>query len=123
VIVQGQTDILQCVSEEQTNVVCESGLVLTRTAHGYVCEPNIKPGFPAPAGDCGSGQVLVVEGGRKICLGVENNAHLCGPGHEAVVDISGEVVCRALTAPPVGKSIILLMFQCFQLLMKSKRLA
>ncbi|XP_048778602.1 fibropellin-1-like isoform X3 [Ostrea edulis] len=104
VIVQGHTNILECVSEEQTNLVCEFGLVLTRTVHGYLCEQHTKTGSPVPISDCGPGQALVVEGDRKMCVGVENNVHLCGPGHEAVLGISGEVICRASPTPPTESS-------------------
>lgn len=96
VVVQGKTSIIECVSEEQTNLICEYGLVLTRTAHGYVCNHDAHTEIPNHSSVCGPGEVLKVDRGNSRCVSVEDNVELCGPGYEVVTASSGEVVCRAI---------------------------
>ncbi|XP_061170081.1 neurogenic locus notch homolog protein 1-like [Saccostrea echinata] len=96
VVVQGQTGIIECVSEEQTNLICDFGLVLTRGVLGYACNHGGHASIPNQENECGPGEVIRVDGGSSRCVNVEDNVQLCGPGHEVVIGLSGEVVCKNL---------------------------
>lgn len=97
VVVQGPTDIIECVSEDQTNLVCEHGKLLTRTSLGYTCDQGTTEFTTNPRIECDQGQVFIVDEDGARCVTVEEESHLCGPGHQAIQTTAGEVVCRKLS--------------------------
>lgn len=123
VVVQGPTDIIECVSEEQTNMVCEHGKVLTRTSLGYTCDQDNSDLTTNPRIKCDRGQVLLVDEDGARCVTVEEESHLCGPDHQAIQTRTGEVVCRKVSPLPAGLSHPLFLSYYFYILSFSPHLA
>ena len=103
VVVQAQTNILDCVSEEQTNLVCRFGWFLTRTAQGYTCSHgNDLVSSPAPSRSCDHGEVSVADEYGVRCVNVLKNSHLCALGHQPIMTATREIICKAVLPPSEG---------------------
>lgn len=103
VVVQAQTNILECVSEEQTNLICKFGWFLTRTTQGYTCSHgNGLVSNPAPSRPCDHGEVFVADKYGVRCVNVLKNSHLCAPGHQPIMTATGEIICKAVIPPSEG---------------------